>query len=227
MSEIRLDTAHEAWDRSWNDAAQRSQWVEPNPVITDYMTALSARGARRILDVGGGIGRHAIAYAKAGFDAMLVDASLAGVNEALRLADAAGVAIRAEVAPFTALPVQDATFDHVVAWNVLYHGDRSVVLAGLQECRRVLKADGTLQMTTLSKRNSSYGLGEEICPDTFVNDTGDQDKRHPHFYTDALGVCSLLAEAGFETRELVDTDQYPPGGWHWSVLAETVERPAD
>lgn len=226
VSEPRLDTAHEAWDRSWSDAEQRSLWLDPHPVITGYMAALNARGATRVLDVGGGIGRHAIAYAKAGFDVTLTDASHAGVNEALRTADAAGVVIRAEVAPFTELPGNDATFDHVVAWNVLYHGDRSIVLAGLNECRRVLRPDGTMQMTMLSKRNRGWGVGREIRPDTFIDDSSDEDKRHPHFYADALGVCALLAEAGFEIRELVDVDQHPPDGWHWSLLAETSRHAA-
>jgi hypothetical protein len=75
----------------------------------------------------------------------------------------------------------------------------------------------------LSKRNSFYGVGQEIREDTFVDATSDQDKAHPHYYADAVSACSLLAEAAFEVKELIDVDQHPPGDWHWAVLAETSE----
>jgi 2-polyprenyl-3-methyl-5-hydroxy-6-metoxy-1,4-benzoquinol methylase len=222
VSDERLDTAHEAWDRFWGDAHQRAQWDHAHPFVTDYIPALRARGAVRVLDVGGGIGRHAIAYAQAGFDVTMTDASTTGVTEAARVAETAGIHLDARVAPFTDLPVEDASVDHVLAWNVLYHGDRELVAAGLSECRRALRSGGTLQMTMLSKRNASYGVGREIRPDTFVDETSGDDRTHPHYYADAVGVCSLLRAAGFEVKELIDVDQHPPGGWHWTVLAETA-----
>lgn len=72
----------------------------------------------------------------------------------------------------------------------------------------------------LSKRNRSYGVGQELRPDTFVDLTSPGDKVHPHFYADASGLWGLLAHAGFEVLALVDVDQDPPHGWHWSALAE-------
>jgi tellurite methyltransferase len=220
VSGERLDTAHEAWDQSWGDAGQRVLWEQPDPVVTDYIAVLRARGAMRILDVGGGIGRHALAYARAGFEVTMIDASPAGVAELLRVAGSAGVQVDAQVSPFTALPVEDSSIDHVLAWNVLYHGDRSVVTSGLRECFRVLRPGGTAQLTMLSKRNDGYGVGREIRPDTFIDEASGDDKAHPHYYADAAGVCSLLAECGFEVRELVDVVQHPPRGWHWTILAD-------
>ena len=225
MTDQRLDTAYETWDRAWGDARQRAAWERPNPVVTDYLPALRARGATRVLDVGGGIGRHAIAYARAGFEVTMIDASPAGVAETARTARSLGVGLDARVAPFTALPVDDRSVDHVLAWNVLYHGDRSITGAGLRECRRALRAGGTAQLTMLSKRNHGYGSGREVRPDTFVDEAAGDDKAHPHFYADAAGVCSLLAEQGFEVRELADVDLQPPGAWHWTILADAAESP--
>jgi 2-polyprenyl-3-methyl-5-hydroxy-6-metoxy-1,4-benzoquinol methylase len=223
VNDERLDTAHEVWDRWWGDAQQRAEWDQPHPFVTAFIPELRARGSTRVLDVGGGIGRHAIAYAKAGFDVVMTDASTVGIAEALRVAKTVGVQVDARVAPFTALPVEDASVDHVLAWNVLYHGDRAVAAAGLSECRRVLRPGGTVQITMLSKRSSSYGVGREIRADTFLDDASTGDKDHPHFYVDAVGLCSLLSAVGFEAKEVVDVDQHPPGGWHWTVLAETAE----
>lgn len=198
----------------------RAHWSRPEPVVTGLIPALQARGARRVLDVGAGIGRHALAYARAGFEVIATDASPAGLAELTRSADAEGLTIEARLASFTTLPVEDADVDHVLAWNVIYHGERDIVAAALAECRRVLRTDGTLQLTMLSKRHRAYRVGREVRPDTFVDDTSTGDKEHPHFYVDAGGLTELLAETGFDLVSLVDVDQQPPGGFHWSVLAE-------
>lgn len=223
MTRERLDTAYEEWDRRWADPGLRRDWREPDPEVTGFIPALLARGARRVVDVGTGIGRHALAYARSGLDVVAVDASTSGVAELARAADAEGLSVTTHVAPFTALPVDDASVDHVLAWNVLYHGDASTVAAALAECRRTLRAGGTLQLTMLSKRHRAYGHGVEIRPDTFVDEASDDDKRHPHHYLDAVGLARLLADAGFAPVSLVDLDQEPPTrAFHWTVLAETT-----
>jgi tellurite methyltransferase len=222
VSEERLDTAHQIWDQWWSEAKERAHWSDPEPAVLSFIPALHRRGAQRVLDVGAGIGRHALAYARAGFSVVATDASATGIDEVARGAQAEGLDIDARVAPFTALPVEDATVDHVLAWNVLYHGDAQVLAAALKECRRVLRAPGTFQLTMLSKRHHAYGIGTEVRPDTFVDPTSTGDKEHPHFYTDAVGVAALLVAAGFAVLSMVDHDQHPPGGFHWVVLAETT-----
>ena len=86
----------------------------------------------------------------------------------------------------------------------------------------MLRADGTAQLTMLSKRNRSFGVGREIRPDTLVDDASTGDKDHPHFYVDAatLTGCSPRRPRGAVTG---DIDQDPPSGaFHWTVLAEAA-----
>ena len=110
-----------------------------------------------------------------------------------------------------------------LAWNVLYHGDADIVRAAYTECARVLRADGTAQLTMLSKRNRAFGVGREIRPDTFVDDASTGDKDHPHFYVDAATLTAMLGDAGLDVRSLVDIDQNAPAGaFHWTVLAEAT-----
>jgi SAM-dependent methyltransferase len=187
------------------------------------MPLLVARGARRVLDVGSGIGRHALAYARAGFDVVAVDASPAGVDELVQSAARAGVTVDARVAAFTALPADHGSIDHVLAWNVLYHGDAGVVRRSFTECRRVLAGGGSFQLTMLSKRHHACGAGRQIRPDTWVDERSVSDKSHPHFYVDAVALTAMLADAGFAVVSLADVDQHPPtGAYHWVVLAEPV-----
>jgi tellurite methyltransferase len=222
VTEPRLDTAHESWDRGWEQAETRANWTQPEPAVTVLIPALRDRGAQRVVDVGTGIGRHALAFARAGFEVIAVDASATGLAELRRAADAEGLSLETKLAPFTALPVDDGSVDHVLAWNVLYHGDAELVRAAFAECRRVLRTSGTVQVTMLSKRNRAFGIGREIRPDTFVDDASTSDKDHPHFYVDATTLTAMLSAASLEARSVVDVDQSPPGAFHWTVLAEAV-----
>jgi len=221
MSEGRLDTAHEHWDEWWKDAGQRSHWSEPEPVVTRLMPGLRERGARRVLDVGTGIGRHALAYARFGFEVIAADASSAGLDRLVESAKAGGVRVDVRLSTFTSLPLEDASVDHVLAWNVIYHGDGETVATALKECRRVLRPGGTIQLTMLSKRHRAFGVGRQVRFDTFVDDTSTGDKDHPHFYVDASGLMRRLSSAKFDPLSIEDVDQDGQRGFHWTVLAET------
>jgi tellurite methyltransferase len=221
MEPSRLDTAHEYWDQWWGDAKGRAIWSDPDGAVTGFMPRLHERSATAVLDVGTGIGRHALAYARDGFEVIATDASKTGLEQLETSARDHGLSIETHLAPFTELPLPDASVDHVLAWNVLYHGDGSLVLGAFIECRRVLRRGGTFQLTMLSKRNSAYGVGREIREDTFVDESSKGDKDHPHFYVDAAGLTRLLAQAGFEALALRDFDQRPVGAFHWEVIAET------
>jgi SAM-dependent methyltransferase len=217
--EERLDTAHELWDARWADAAGRAPWTDPDPIVLALLPTLHAHGPIAVLDLGAGIGRHALAYARAGDDVVAVDASPTGVAAILDAARANGLDVDARVGPFTAVPVGDATVDHVLAWNVLYHGDREVAEQGLCECARVLRPGGTLQLTMLSTRHRAFGTGREVRPNTWVDDTSTSDKCHPHLYVDAVDLVAMLRRGGFGIRSMVDVDQLPTGSFHWTVLA--------
>ena len=96
----------------------------------------------------------------------------------------------------TVLPYETDSFDYILSFNVIYHGDRQIVEAAIAEIRRVLRVGGVYQGTMLSKRNASFNLGEEVAPDTFVKPGADGDKAHPHFYCDARREKKSTAFAG-------------------------------
>ena len=213
----RTDTAHHHWDKLWQIADGRADWLEPDPDVLAFAKSRFAAGDRVALDLGCGVGRHALALAEIGFETSTMDASPAGLDELSKAAAARGLGITCRQAEMTALPYDDHTFDDVLSFNVIYHGDPDVVRRAIGEIARVLRPGGHYLGTMLSKRNRNFGLGREIAPNTFVNED-QSDKAHPHFYCNAAELIALFD--GFELLSPEDRPHSRPDSWHWHMIAE-------
>ncbi len=220
MSETpaRFATAHETWNQRWQDAAERAAWLRPEALVHALADRMRERGFARVLDLGCGVGRHAKYLAAEGFVCVGVDASEAGLAYAREQAAAAGLRIDYRPGTFYAdLPFEDRSFDAVVAWNVLYHGDGDVAARAIGGIARLLVPGGLYVGTMLSTRNAQYRRGREVAPNTFVVDGDTGDKRHPHFYCDTRTLLAL--HAGFDVLDLRDRAQ-SPGAFHWEFTFE-------
>ncbi len=215
----KTDTAHLAWDKRWKTEEGRADWVKPEEDVARLIAFLGQAGPVKALDLGCGVGRHALAFARAGFETEAVDLSEAGLAELEKTARAEGLTISTGLAPMTELPFEDNSFDYVLSFNVIYHGDPAIVAKAVAEIARVLKPGGVYQGTMLSKRNGNFGVGTEVAPDTYVRE-GDDDKDHPHFYCNACELVALFE--GFELRSLEDRLHRKPGSWHWHMIADRL-----
>jgi SAM-dependent methyltransferase len=123
-------------------------------VLTVDYDRLGVRPGDRLLDLGCGFGRHAFAAARLGAAVVAVDA---GADEVARVRDTFGAMVGAGELVVTdtragavqgdalALPFADATFDRVIASEVLEHIPDDV--AAMAELARVLRPGGTMAVT--------------------------------------------------------------------------------
>ena len=210
-------TAHEYWNTHWN--APDAKWLTPEEDVLAWAERMQPGSA--VLDLGAGVGRHALALAAFGHHVAACDAAPEGLAKLDAQARSLGHAIATAQAPMTALPYPDATFDHVLSWNVIYHGDEDIVRAAIAEIARVLKPGGTFLGTMLSARRvpveCAKATGTEISRNTWVFDT-DGDKRHPHHFCNAADLVALFA--GFEPLRIEDREHETAGSWHWHILME-------
>ena len=209
-------TAVEAWDERWATAEGRADWLVPHPAVAAVVPMLKARCSRNVLDLGCGVGRHALLFAEHGFSVEAIDGATAGLDFACREAAARGLQLSLCQGDADVLPFADENFDYVLSWNVIFHGTMGDVGRRLAEIWRILKPGGLYQGTMLSKRDAQFGRGGPVAPDTFIR--GSDAKAHPHYYCDLVGLAALLA--GFELLSLTQEEQRRPGSWHWHILAE-------
>ena len=209
-------TAVEAWDERWATAEGRADWLVPHPAVAAVVPILQARGAKRVLDLGCGVGRHALLFAEHGFSVEAIDGAEAGLDFLRREAAARGLQVSVRQGNADLLPFADASFDYVLSWNVIFHGTLGDVGRRLAEIWRVLKPGALYQGTMLSQRDAQFGHGAAVAPDTFIR--GAEPKAHAHYYCDLAGLTALLA--GFDLLSLTQEEQRRPGSWHWHILAE-------
>jgi hypothetical protein len=68
---MRTATAHLAWDQRWATPERHDEWATPEPnvhAVAERLAQEAPKGAPlRVLDLGSGIDRHALLFARFGF----------------------------------------------------------------------------------------------------------------------------------------------------------------
>ena len=209
-----------AWDDAWKTEAGRAYWSKPDPLVSELIPRWRRDGVRTVLDLGFGVGRHAILCAAAGFEVYGLDSSPSGLDFASAWAEREGMQVRLRTGDMADLPFADGFFDLVLTWNVIYHGTAEVIRRTVAEIERCLVPGGSLLCTLISTRHHHHGRGTEIEPGTFVV-PGETEKSHPHHYFDRAEIDRYLP--AFDLVRCADVEQDGAGGYHWQVLARMRE----
>ena len=207
----------EAWNEAWQSAEGRAEWMTPEPFVVEAIDRLRAANAQRVLDLGFGVGRHAILLAQAGFTVEGIDASSNGRDFAQAWAAQEGLTLKLSVGDMTTLPYADGELDAILTWNVIYHGTVDVVQQTIDELARSLKPNGQLVCSLISSRHHMFGQGIEIEPRTFVI-PGGGEREHPHHYFDRDDIDRSFG--AFEILRLEDVTQKKATDYHWHLYAQ-------
>jgi 2-polyprenyl-3-methyl-5-hydroxy-6-metoxy-1,4-benzoquinol methylase len=181
-----------SWDAYWSEEDHHEWWERPAPAVLALIESLSPAERPEVLDLGCGLGRHAIAFAQAGFRVTATDAAKKAVDHLDEWAKQLGLSIRTRVCDAVEVDFPAESFDVVVAYNVLYHGYRDQFARAIAHVRKLLKPGGQLFLTCPTREDGKYGFGEELASHTFACDKsivpGDI-----HYFSDETDLDELLS----------------------------------
>ena len=144
---------HKAWD--W-EKTETNIWYRPAEIAYYLADRWKQKGFLRFLDLGCGLGRHSLFFAREGFTVHAIDLSEVAVDGLRTAAAEQNVSVTAQCGDMSALPYQDNAFDCLLAYHVISHTDTAGIKKILSEIRRVVKKGGEVYLTLCSKNAWSY-----------------------------------------------------------------------
>jgi ubiquinone/menaquinone biosynthesis C-methylase UbiE len=170
------------WELAW----RQERWAEtspPLPIVVDFAEDLKREGARRVLDLGCGAGRHSILLGKMGFQVVALDVSetaLKTLEGRLKTASIDNITlVKHEMRD---LPFVDNYFDGVVCTNVLHHGRLVEIKRAIREVHRVMREESLAFVVVLSSSDFRRGNGKRLERNTYVFTRGEERGIIHHFF---------------------------------------------
>ena len=180
--------------KGWDQVFQTEGRVFRNPHedILHLISHFKVRGAKRILDLGCGSGRHIVYLAKHDFEVYGIDASPVGIGLAKRwMEDEKLTASLIIGSTYNKLSYLDGFFDAVISVQVIHHNTAENISRLIAEIWRVLQPEGLFFATVPMYRNQAKRF-RQIEENTFVPLDG-REGGIPHYYFDEERIREFLS----------------------------------
>ncbi len=226
-----MTTEHKAWDWNKNES---DIWTIPSEDSWHLLHRWKSRGFTAFLDLGCGLGRHSLQFARENFGVSAFDLSPVAIETVRAKAAEENLRIDARAGDMTDLPYADGSFDCLLAYHVISHTDTPGIRRVIAEIGRVLRPGAEYFLTLCSKNARSYKDAgfPQIDGNTVRKIEDGPENGIPHFFADDAAVADLLRDLPpINVRHVQDVvvDSKPYGSWHYFILgrkpeAERVER---
>ena len=144
------------WD--WNVVTGdfKKVWLEPSLYSFYLLERWKGMRKKTFLDLGCGLGRHAILFAMEGFDTFAFDLSHEAVVKTKEYAESKKLDVKCKEGDMLNLPYEDNLFDAIMCYNVISHTDTEGIKKIISELKRVLKEKGEAYLTLCSKETWGF-----------------------------------------------------------------------
>ncbi|MDF2542404.1 MAG: SAM-dependent methyltransferase [Herbinix sp.] len=212
----------------WNLADQKI-WTEPCEESYYYASKWKKENCHSVLDLGCGLGRHSILFAKHGYKVTALDISKEGIEYLKQWQRQENVDILCKIADMKQLPFSNDAFDCIFAYHSISHTDSEGISQIISEISRVLKPEGKIFLTLCSKETWSFTEAsfKRIDENTVIKTDG-PEINVPHFYVNLEDIEKLFHQYSINRIRHID-DCYFNGrkqnNKHYYIEAELHKKP--
>lgn len=181
-----------SWEKYWGSSEQLDYWKVPSPEVIKFIEEVKENNLKTsVLDLGCGIGRHAIAFAEEGFYVHAVDFSKEALDQLHKISIMNDLRIQTKIGDYRSTLYENESFEIVLSYNVLYHGSRDEFQKSINKCYDYLKPNGLFMFTCLTREDDKYGSGEMVAPHTYLS----ENSVHPgdiHYFSNETDIREML-----------------------------------
>ncbi|AHV98829.1 class I SAM-dependent methyltransferase [Paenibacillus sabinae] len=182
-----------------NNGSWEKIYVEQGKVQIDVLDSVVEAAnvflenkCKKILDLGCGTGRHTYYLVDKGFNVHACDISETGIEITKELLERSEKSnAEYSIQNMYSMTLEDNIFDGVLCIWVQGHGVREEIQKGINEIYRILKNDGIVVTDFVTTEDPSYGIGDEIAPNTFLGGRPGEENI-PHYYTTREELCGMF-----------------------------------
>lgn len=211
------------WEEVYRKEMESYSW-EPAKAIKKFLTKIKQTNAKKILDLGCGIGRNAVYLAKKGYIVVGVDISDAALQTASIRTNTEKinniVLLHSDI---RSLPFPNKHFDVVFSINVLHHDKLENIQTAMNEVLRVLCLGGLGMVTLVSVKDYKFGKGKEVEENTFELFEGTHgEKGILHHFFDEHESEYLLKDFQIIQKEHITEEVEGGKNCHWYIVFQKM-----
>jgi SAM-dependent methyltransferase len=211
-----------AWNWDIVKGDHEKYWQEPAAESYYHINRWLSQNKRDFLDLGCGLGRHTIQFAKAGFNTSGFDLSETSIKRTKEYAEQAGIKVDLRVGDMLNLPYGDDSFDCIYCRNVISHTDTTGMRKIISRLKRVLRKGGECYLTLGSKQ--TWGFQQDwpvVDENTKIKVEDGPENGIPHFYADYDLIVNLFRDFEivkvFQVEEFI-TKERTTSSFHYHML---------
>ena len=212
-----------AWEWEIIDGDKENPWKEPSIESYYLINRWLKQGKTDFLDLGCGLGRHTIQFARAEFNTFAFDLSEKSIHSSKEWSDKEDLKIDFRVGDMLNLPYKSDSMDCILCRNVISHTDTEGMKKVVNEIFRVLRKDGECYLTLGSKE--TWGFKQDwpvVDENTKIRIEDGPENGIPHFYADTDLIFKLFSDFKIinvdHIQSIISENDAFKNSWHYHLL---------